>query len=113
MPGTSSPTGAYTRTRWPARTSAACTGSAMPYSSWSSSAVGSELALARAHAIAWARLRRLWLAIAGRTSPAWSIRYLRAALEVRVGLGLRARTRATAIPAARGDDLLVIPVSAS
>ena len=34
-----------------------------------------ELAPLARTTIAWARLRRLWLAIAGRTSPAWSIRY--------------------------------------
>jgi hypothetical protein len=52
--------------------SAACTGSAIPYSSWISIAVSCS-PLRRAAMIAYAIDRMLWLPNAGRTRPALAI----------------------------------------
>ena len=71
MPGMSSPTGAYSRTRSPIPPTAALIGSPMPCSIWSSKASCARPS-SRAVSMATASERTLWLAKAGRTTSAAS-----------------------------------------
>ena len=62
--------------------------------------------------MAWARLRRLWVANRGPHLAGVVDQVPRAPLEVRVGLGLASRIPATRPSGSAGDDLLVVPVGA-
>ena len=66
MPGMSSPTGAYSRSRRPSSRTACLIGSPMPCSVWISKALSGS-PNSRAVTIAAASERTLWLAKAGRT----------------------------------------------